>query len=179
MSSPIITLLDPNNNVAFQVDGSGNASVKGNLSVTGSVGGGANAGLLTKTVTLTATQLLALKTTPVQIIAAPGAGLAIDVLSISLKYKFVTTAYTLNSGTFKLFYGPVANAHALCADQSASFLTAAANRNIIGIPALVAATDTDTNNVNVAINAGNDGTNNYTLGDATVDVVVLYSIITP
>lgn len=131
-------------------------------------------------VVVTAAQLLLLKTTAIQIIPAGiQVGEVIRVDAIHLKYNFNTTAYTLNAGTLKVFYGPVANGHALCADQSASFLTAAASRIISGIPPLAVAADTITNATQQPIMLGNDGTANYTLGDATLTVTIEYSKTTP
>jgi hypothetical protein len=130
---------------------------------------------------ITSAQLLALKTTPVQLIAPPG-GNGLQVLwidAIELKYNFNTTAYTLNAGTLKLFYGPVANAHPLTADQSTNFLTAAASRLILQPALLAIAADTPTNLLNQAIYLGNDGSANYTLGDATLDVTIMFGRTTP
>jgi hypothetical protein len=129
---------------------------------------------------LTAAQLNALKTTPIQLLPPPG-GNNLQVLwidNIQLKYNFVTTPYTLNLGTLKLFYGPVANAHPLTPDLSA-ILTAGASRISASMPQATAILDTLANMLNQAIYIGNDGTANYTLGDATLDVTVSYSRTTP
>lgn len=130
---------------------------------------------------LTAAQLLALKTTAIAIVPATlvNANEAIWVDNITLKYNFLTTAYTLNAGTLKIFYGPVANAQALSADLSAAFLTAAASRIIPNIPFLKIGPDTVANMTGQGIFLGNDGAANYTLGDATLDVTVTYSRTTP
>lgn len=130
-------------------------------------------------VRLTAAQLNALKTTPILLVPAPGLGQSLWVDSVAVKYNFNTTAYTLNAGTFKIFYGTTANAHPLTVDLSGSFLTAAASRAIVNIPTLVVASDTLANNINQGIFAGNDGTANYTLGDATVDVTIMFGRTTP
>jgi len=54
------------------------------------------------TVNLTSSQILALNSTPVQLIAAPGAGKAIIVDEILFKMNFVTSAYTgSNAVNFK------------------------------------------------------------------------------
>lgn len=132
-----------------------------------------------KQVRLTSAQLLALKTTPVLLVPAPGLGQIYWMESVTLKYNFLTTAYTLNAGTLKIFYGPVANAHPLTADLSTAFLTAAANRLIVNSPPLVVASDTLANNSNVGLFAGNDGAANYTLGDATVDITIMFGRTTP
>lgn len=126
-------------------------------------------------VRLTAAQLLALKTTPIQLTPTPNPGEVICVHCSMFKYTFVTTAYTLNAGTLKLFFGPVANAHAMTADLSTSFLTAAASRVISNVAGITVASDTIANGTGQPIFVGNDGAANYTLGDAVVDITLIYS----
>lgn len=130
---------------------------------------------------LTATQLNALKTTSITIVPAPGgsqsAGRSYYIYNITAKLNFGTTAFTLNAGTFKLFYGAVANAHPITADLSA-LLTRTANSAAVNIPTLVVI-DAVANTLNQALILGNDGAANYTLGDGTVDVTVIYGITTP
>lgn len=133
-------------------------------------------------VRLTAAQLNALKTTPVVISVAPGvaqqnAGRSYYIYNITLKLNFGTTAFTLNAGTLKLFYGVVANAHPLTADLSAILLRTSSGATI-NIPTLVV-TDSIANALNQALILGNDGGANYTLGDSTLDVTVQYGITTP
>lgn len=132
-------------------------------------------------VRLTSAQLLGLRASPVNIVLSPGGnGLQTYYInSIALKYDFVTTAYTLNAGTFKLFYGLPSLAHALTADMSTNFLTAAGDRYIVNIPTLVVAADTAANILNKGIWAGNDGAAAYTLGDGVVDVTIAFGRTTP
>jgi hypothetical protein len=131
-------------------------------------------------VLVTAAQLLALKTTPVVIVPAGAQiGEVIEVDSCSMSYNFNTTAFTLNAGTLKLYYGPVTNGHALTADLSTSFLTAAASRKIVNIQPLATTPDTATNLCQQPIYLANDGAANYTLGDATLTVTIRYSKTTP
>lgn len=135
------------------------------------------AGLVNKIkLTLTAAQLNALKTTPISIIPAPGASKFIQVLGVSARLLFGTTAFTLNAGTLKLFMGAVANAKALTADMSA-LLTQTVNATTIGQAVLGLATLTDAQGINVDVEAGNDGAANYTLGDGTVEFIIQYKII--
>lgn len=126
---------------------------------------------------LSSAQLLALKTTPMQLIPAPAAGYVTIIEAINLRYLFGGTAYTLNAGTLKLFYGPVANAKALTADQAA-LLTGGANGTVLGILATAVGTAaaplTDAQALAQAIFLGNDGTANYTLGNGTLEVEVFY-----
>ncbi len=138
---------------------------------------GGVAGLINKVkFILTSAQLLALKTTPISIIPAPGANKIIEIIDIAARLVFGTTAYTLNAGTLKLFYGPVASAKALTADMSA-LLTQGANATTLNQPILGNATLTDAQAINVAIQAGNDGAANYTLGDGTIEFIIEYKII--
>jgi hypothetical protein len=128
---------------------------------------------------VTAAQLKTLKATPLIVVPAPIiVGEAINVDSINLSYNFGTTAFA-GSGTLKVFYGPVANAHALCADQSTSFLTATASRKVIGIPPLGVSVDTNANSTNQPIFIANDGAAEFTTGDGTLTVTILYAVTTP
>ena len=120
--------------------------------------------------------LLALKTTPLLLIPAPGPGLAIIVHSVSLKLNFGTTAYTLNAGTLKFFIGTTANAVAITGDLSA-ILTQASSKENVGVPALASGIQSVANIENQGIFLGNDGTANYTLGDGTLDIVIAYQIV--
>ena len=67
-------------------------------------------GLQTVTVTLTSAQLLALSTTPIQIVAAPGAGKYIFPVSYALEYIFGTHAYSTPAKTNNAFFGYTGNA---------------------------------------------------------------------
>lgn len=51
-----------------------------------------------KTITLTAAEVLALNSSPKELLPAPGAGKYYEVLSVSLTYDFVT-AYTIGAAT--------------------------------------------------------------------------------
>lgn len=124
---------------------------------------------------VTSAQLLALKTTPISIIPAPGAGKFIQVIGVDMRMLFGGTAYTLNAGTLKVFYGPVANAKAITGDQSA-LLTAGANSTTLNAAISAETTLTDAQALNVDIELGNDGAANYTLGNGTLVVYVEYEI---
>jgi len=58
-------------------------------------------------VNLSTTQILALNATPITLVAAPGAGLAIVPLSTFGSLTFVTSQYT-SAGSLRLKYGAVA-----------------------------------------------------------------------
>lgn len=52
--------------------------------------------LIKSKVTLTSAQILALNSTPVQLVAAPGAGKALQVHNVTSRINYATTAYTTN-----------------------------------------------------------------------------------
>jgi hypothetical protein len=122
-------------------------------------------------VTVTAAQLLALKTTPLLLVPPPGLGLALKVSSMALKLLFATTAYTLNAGTLRLFIGTVANAVPIIPDQSA-ILTQVASKIVLGIPTVTSGVQNVALIENQGIFLGNDGTANYTLGDSPLNVIL-------
>jgi hypothetical protein len=123
--------------------------------------------------TITSAQLLALKGADVLIINAPPPGYALNVQSISLRFNFNTTAYTLNSGTLKLYLGPSANGIPIVGDLS-SILTQSATYDNIGVPTLASGVQTQAHSENVGIYLGNQGSAQFTLGDGTLDVIVSY-----
>jgi len=78
-------------------------------------------------VTLSSSQIKNLYSSPVTLIAAPGTGKVIDVISIIGKYNFGTTAYSLSSGEVDLYTAPSPNYFLCCMDYyflSASSTTA-------------------------------------------------------
>src|SRR5690349_6418926 len=118
-------------------------------------------------VVVTSAQLLALKTTPLLLLPAPGLGLVILVDQILLKLPvYGGTAYTLNAGTLKVFQGTTANAVPLCADQSALLTAVVASE--MYLPVVATGVQTVAKLDNVGIFQGNDGTPNYTLGNSAI-----------
>src|SRR5215469_14468470 len=90
--NPVWQIVDEGGDIIASLNNDGSTpTIPGNPGV---------AGLVNKIkLTLTSAQLLALFTTPVTIIPAPGANMYIHVLGVDMHFTFVTTAYTLNSGT--------------------------------------------------------------------------------
>lgn len=167
--NPVWQILDQGGDVIATFNNDGSSTFP-----TGQVQGIASPDMQMRYV-LTSAQLLALRTTPVSIIPAPGPGKYIQVESMIMRSVFGGTAYTLNAGTLKMFQGPVANAKALTADQSA-LLTAVANSTNLNIAVVPLTALTDPQIINTDIEMGNDGTANYTLGNGTVIVYVNYEI---
>jgi hypothetical protein len=56
----------------------------------------------TATVTLSSAQLLNLRAMPVQLVPAPGAGNVIKPLSLTLQYKFGSSPYAVQDGSFAI-----------------------------------------------------------------------------
>lgn len=141
----------------------------------------------TERVLISNAQLLALKTTPIQLtnvapILIPPADMAnttwiIVPDTIALHYYYATAAFTLNAGTLKLFYGAPANGNALCADQSA-ILTNTTNEVNPWIAVTAPGTLTEANGLQQNIYLGNVGTANFTAGGGTLVVAVTFSILT-
>lgn len=67
------------------------------------LGIGAGGGLLSRRVTISSAQLLAIHDTPVEIIPAPGAGKFIALISTAWQYKAVTTGYSNLNGSLDLY----------------------------------------------------------------------------
>lgn len=131
---------------------------------------------------ITSAQLLALRATPVKISVTPNASINPDevliVRSMNFKYIYNGTAYTLNAGTLKVFYGLVASAHAMTADLSA-LLLGVVNRYSIGVPPLATLNVVTAEALALPIYLGNDGAAEFTLGNGTLTVTTLFSKTTP
>jgi hypothetical protein len=105
----------------FQLDGSpltASASILNNIA-----GGPAATGFFVSSGVLTATQIQNMHVTPVAIIPAPGAGLAIVVRELVLNYVFGTVAYA-DGGEIALYYAGTQLAFNPVAGTSLAGLTA-------------------------------------------------------
>lgn len=121
---------------------------------------------------LSSAQLLALAATPVQIVAAPGAGNVILPLSIILRSNFNTAAYAAGSQV-NLYIGSKANGLLLpvCA---ATFVQSVATRvQLTPLTAFAAVLDVSANIVNQALYLSAVGAE-FTTGDGTLDVYLAY-----
>ena len=120
---------------------------------------------------LTSVEVLALNTTPIEIVAAPGVGKVILPFSSMLRVIFNTTPYS---------NGPVLILKNTGADDPiVSFglgLEANNNRIIIGLPSGGSSTDSQIIENTALIATAFGG--NPTLGDSPVDVYLTYVIIT-
>ncbi len=132
-------------------------------------------GIVSKVVDLTNAQVLALGTTPVTLVAAPGVGKSIDVVSVTLVFKY-TGAYT-NPLNVRCYWGSRTAGNACSAIVTGSgFFDASASISIrvSGVP-----DNTNPPVTNLAVVLSTMTAGNMTGGNAsnTVRVVVHYRIV--
>jgi hypothetical protein len=124
--------------------------------------------------TLTSGQVLTLNTAPITVIAAPGAGKMINILSVATKLTFGTAAYAANTQLSLKYVGAAYNA---CTD--ASTLVSGASRTLRWDQ--VVSTTASATNTQMLENAGVQitvNTGNPTTGDSSVDYYIYYVITT-
>lgn len=128
--------------------------------------------ILSASVTLTSAQVLAIFTTPVTVVPAPGAGLAIVPIIAIYDYVAGTTPYTDGGGSLRINVG---NVFGLAQLTTASFWTAASSR-VSSVNAAIASVVQTTNLANGALTVSSS-TANPTLGNGTVAVTVAYMVV--
>jgi hypothetical protein len=124
--------------------------------------------------TLSSGQVLTLNTAPITVIAAPGAGKMINILSVATKLTFGTAAYAANTQLSLKYVGAAYNA---CTD--ASTLVSGASRTLRWDQ--VVSTTASATNTQMIENAGIQitvNTGNPTTGDSSVDYYIYYVITT-
>jgi hypothetical protein len=132
-------------------------------------------GMQVATVTLTSPQILALKETPVQLAASPGAGFAILPVVFFLRYNFVTTPYGVTSTTGAIgTAGMLGNDNPWVAfggtgvmDQTASTFFAVPGESEAG----------PLSTVGGAMLIGNIGADDFITGDGTLTVTMYYVVV--
>lgn len=127
---------------------------------------------LEATLTLSSTQILALNTTPLTIVAAPGAGKYIEVISASATMTFSSVAYATNT-TLQL----IQEASQTAQMENTGMLISTITKNTRFIDSAAAAAG----NTQITTNAGLQvkvATGNPTLGDSIVKIKLVYRIVT-
>ena len=133
--------------------------------------------------TLSSAELLAIGTSPVEVIPAPLGGSMIQVLSVYSKYNFNTTNYVTGGAKFVTRY----TNDALGAGNSGQFwgganlVTATGQSNPYGLwtegggtNGIIFSTPID----GVGVSIQTDDTTDPTTGDGTLDVYITYKVIT-
>jgi hypothetical protein len=127
----------------------------------------------TATVTLSAVQLQHLKTSPVQLVAAPGAHNVINLISEVAQYKFATAAYMIGEGgDLDLQLGTNTIREPVRAN---GFLDQASNQ--IQTNGGYAGGD-QSGLENQPLMLANNGAGEWTGGDGTVTITVYYAVVT-
>ena len=125
----------------------------------------------TAKVVIPTAQVLTLNTTPVQLVAAPGAGYAIEVLSVTMKMVYNSAAYATNTIL------EVKNTGAIQPIRKLDCLNATVDTMRVITP-VGATTATQTQMLeNVALVA-TVGTSDPTAGDSDITIYITYRIIT-
>lgn len=126
--------------------------------------------LISKT-SLTTAQVLALFTTPIQLISAPGVGFAIQVIKSSAKLNYNTSAYATN-----LVLGIGSPTASVNQETITGLLGAAISKTQNGLAIGSTATETQliaNAAINVSVLVGNP-----TVGNSSIDIYLTYRIIT-
>lgn len=125
------------------------------------------AGLLKVSYTLSSAQILALNTTPIEVVSAQGAGTVIIVKNIVYRYNFITTAYSTQNGLRAIYTGGSTDLQIISniLDQTS---------DIIKGSGLSSVAEMD-ENTGISIRVP---TADPTAGSGTVDVYVTYEILT-
>lgn len=124
-------------------------------------------------VTLTSAQLLALRATPVALLAAPGAGKVYLLNRVLFKLNWNTTAYTVANTNFALTLGAAGTAvGAVVATpaimtQTADSLYTMLTPDTLGVSAVA-------NDANKALVIANTGSAEFLAGDSTLSVRIWY-----
>jgi hypothetical protein len=125
----------------------------------------------TAKLTIATADVLHLNTTPIEIVAAPGAGYAIEVISASMKMVYVSATYATNTSLELITAGATNSQASTVIKNSASTI-----RRFADATTLASATATqlvDNAALNVTVSSGDP-----TAGDSDITIYVTYRIIT-
>jgi len=125
----------------------------------------------TAKLTIASADVLHLNTTPIEIVAAPGAGYAIEVISASMKMVYNSATYATNTSLELITAGATNSQASTVIKNSASTI-----RRFADATTLASATATqlvDNAALNVTVASGDP-----TAGDSDITIYVTYRIIT-
>lgn len=138
----------------------------------------AGAQITTVTVPITSAQLLALKATPVQLVAAPGAGLMLIPLDCTIEYKFNSVAYTGTASATLVIASPAVVGTGMESVQfdADSFLDQTASRVATQPSDTTAMVLSDVTNAGLVL-AHTLGTGEFLAGNGTLTVTLSYRTV--
>lgn len=129
--------------------------------------------IVTQKTSITSAQIKALNTTPITVVAAPGAGYAVQALSFLLKYTYATAVYATNTNSF-IYYTGIAASKVMANN---AILAETASADAIQMPANLIFSAGDLANKALLLTvATGDPTGNTAAG--TLDVYVTYCLVT-
>jgi hypothetical protein len=133
-----------------------------------------NSAISTVTVPITNAQVLAMFTTPIQLVAAPGAGNMINVIDMTVENVFLTAAFAAG-GAIQASYGAGVTTPAT-ATIATTFLTAPAANQVIKVAGALASALSSAV-LNTAVNL-TCATANFTTGGGSLIVKLRYAVQT-
>ena len=131
------------------------------------IGGGGTA-LRKKKVSISSAEILNMHTAAKELLAAPGSGKANEVISITIRYNYLTAAYATNTTLIVLYSTVVAASHTGILNQTSSKIKIASS----GLNSLLDASAVENQAVYLSVDSGNP-----TGGSGTLDVYITYRII--
>lgn len=130
-------------------------------------------GVQTASVTLSPAQLLSLRSAPVQLVPAPGAGSIIKPLSITLQYKAGSTPYNAPEGNFAIGTPALPGA---THGPGGGFIDQASDQ-VAYVGGFGGAFGSRSNFENQPIIVQQNGSTEWTGGDGSVVVNISYSVV--
>lgn len=126
------------------------------------------AGIRKKKVSISSAEILNMYTAAKELLAAPGSGKANEVISITIRYNYLTAAYATNTTLNVLYSTVVAASHTGILNQTSSKIKIASS----GLNSLLDASAVENQAVSLSVDSGNP-----TGGSGTLDVYITYRII--
>lgn len=151
-------------------------SVDANFAIKSYVDDSVNSVVRTATVTLSSANILALRATPITLVAAQGADTVIRYLGATLRLVYGTSAYTESADNITVKYTNGSGVAVSETIEATNFIDQTANTLTSSKPALNAIV-AETGASNQALVLHNTGDGEYAAGDGTLVVYIDYQVI--